>query len=57
MSIGFRIAIGFYLIAAGSYGFERYMIQGHIDAAIFDAALSFLGVWVLARALDAALSQ
>lgn len=52
MSRGWMMALGFWFICSGSAGFERYMLQGNADAAVMDAALSLLGVWMMAKGID-----
>jgi len=38
-------------ISAGSAGFERNMVQGNVSAAVFDGAMSIVGVLIMARGL------
>lgn len=48
------MALGFYLITAGNSGYERYMLQGNVSFAAFDAILAIVGMVLLARAFRAA---
>jgi hypothetical protein len=53
MSIEWRMAAGFYFTTAGNAGYERYMLQGNITGAVFDAVLAILGMIMLAGAFKA----
>ncbi len=51
MTRAYPIALGFLFISQGSAGYERYMLQGNLTAAVLDAVLSVFGVFVMARRL------
>jgi hypothetical protein len=56
----FRLALGLWFMICGSVGYERYVSEGRIDAALFDAALQVAGVvlvWRSVQALWDALAQ
>lgn len=52
MTLGMRAAFALYFIIGGSIGFERYMSVGQFDHAVFDAALTIVGIVWLARQID-----
>lgn len=54
MSIGMHIAIGVALIAMGSAGYERYMLQGDTIRATLDVVSALVGLFVLASGIDRA---
>lgn len=49
MSRELLMAGGFWLISAGTSGYERYMLQGDLTSACIDLVVSFFGIYVLAR--------
>jgi len=51
MSREYFMAVGMWLICAGTAGYERYMLQGDVTSALVDVAISGVGVWAFARGL------
>lgn len=51
MTREYMVAGGFWLISAGTSGYERYMLQGNLTSALFDLLVSAVGVWALARGM------
>lgn len=50
----YMMAIGMWLICAGTSGYERYMLQHDLLLALIDLVVSGVGVWVFARGLRVA---